>query len=460
MPNPAATLQRAVSALRKGLNPVANRPADRSGFPVLPGGFPLLGHLPATAIDGLRLLRDAARDLGPCFYWHQGFGSWQLVCTLPEAFGFFRNKVTDSEYIRNSAGIAELFGDGIIAHDGHTHRHLRTAMQGAFLPKGLAEASVGDVVATVVERRVRSWIGKRDLRLLAETRDLALDVMFRVVGVDEQEISEWRKDYEDLMLLAVNVPKSIPGSPRHRGSRAKVRLDARLRRVIGRARTSGASRGLLPSLLASRDEDQQPLTEQELVDNLRLVFLAGHETSATTMAWMVAHLSERPDVWRKLRAEALASTDVPRSPRALRDFPYAEAVFRETLRLHPPVASDARRATEDFELHGRTVPRGTVLTIPILLLSRDPALYPQPDEFRPERWLGRSEPPSPLEMVQFGGGPHFCLGYHLAWMELVAFAAALGRTLPERGPRLLGPFPKPVYVPLLHPDASTRARFD
>jgi cytochrome P450 len=464
MPTSAATsIQRAAAALRRGLNPAASRVAKRAGFPVLPGGFPVLGHLPATALDELRLLREAERTIGPCFYWHQGFGAWQLVCMLPEAFTFFRNKVTDSEYIREQAGIAELFGDGLLAHDGETHRHLRSAMQGSFQPKGLAEANVGDTVAGVVERRVRSWVKKGELRLLAETRDLALDVMFRLVGVDEQEIGEWRRDYEDLMLLAINVPKSVPGSPRNRGSRAKLRLDARLSRIIAHTRAKGANgeaRGLLASLLASRDEDQNPLTERELVDNLRLVFLAGHETSATTMAWMVAHLSDRPDVWRRLRDEARAAPDLPRTPRALRDFPYAEAVFRETLRLHPPVARDARRAIVDFELAGRTVPRGTVLTIPILVLSRDPDLYPLPDEFRPERWLGRTDSPSPLEMVQFGGGPHFCLGYHLAWMELVAFAAALGRELPEGGPRLVGSFPKPVYFPLLHPDASTRARFD
>jgi cytochrome P450 len=165
-------------------------------------------------------------------------------------------------------------------------------------------------------------------------------------------------------------------------------------------------------------------------------------------------------VWRRLRDEALAAPGLPRSPKELRQFPYAEAVFRETLRLHPPVFQDARHASVDFEVAGSTIKAGTILNIPVLTLSRDPDLYPDPDAFRPERWLDRKEPPTPMEMVQFGAGPHFCLGYHLAWMEIVDFAVALGRELPARGPRLRGAFPASRYLPILHPSANMRARFD
>ena len=165
----------------------------------------------------------------------------------------------------------------------------------------------------------------------------------------------------------------------------------------------------------------------------------------------------------ELREEALAApttTGVPSSPKDLRDFPYAEGVFREALRLHPPVASDARLAIEDLEIEGFTVPKGTLVSIPIGLLSRDPELYPDPDAFRPERWIGRAAGISPTEMVQFGGGPHFCLGYHLAWMEIVQFAVALARHLPARGPRLEGAFPAARFLPLQHPSARFEARFD
>ena len=449
-------------SFRRGLNPLATRIEKRGGIPILPGAFPLVGHLPAVLVDELGLLRDAQRRVGPLFYWSLGYQDWQLNYAGTGAFNLFKNKLVNSSFMREGH-IRELFGDGLIAHDGAVHQHLRSAMNGPFLPKGLTAADVGPLLADIVERRVRSLLGRRHVRMLPETRELALEAMFRLVGVEERETTEWRKRYEQLMLLAIALPKEIPGSPGWLGMRARNWLNGRLQTMIERVRKSGDEQGLLPALLRSRDEEGRTLSDAELVDNLRLIFLAGHETSATTMAWMIAHLATDHGVWRKLRQEAMDAPDLPRSPKELKNFPYAEAVFREALRLHPPVAHDARRSLEEFELEGYTVPKGVNLGIPIILLSRDPELYPDPDKFIPERWtakLGTADRMTPLEMVQFGGGPHFCLGYHLAWMEIVQFAVALARNLPAHGPRLEAEFPAPRYLPLHHPAASCEARFD
>ena len=427
---------------------------------MVPGGFPVVGHMPAVAVDALGFMRDAERQCGQLYYWNAGFGAWQLTYASREAIALFRNKVTDSEYLRERPGFGRFFGESLLVHDGPVHQHMRSAMNGPFQPRGLTEGRVGEIVADLVGRYARRWVGRRDVRVLADTRELALEVMFRLVGVDDAEMAAWRVHYEDLVLLLVNIPVNVPGSPHYRGSKARAWIDEQLRREVVKARAKADAPGLLPGLLASRDENGAPLTDEELIDNLRLLFLAGHETSASTMAWMVAHLAERPDVWRRLRDEARAAPGLPRSPKELRQFPYAEAVFRETLRLHPPVISDARRATTDFEIEGRPVKRGTLLNVPILSLSRDPELYPDPDAFRPERWLDKKEPPTPMEMVQFAAGPHFCLGYHLAWMEIVAFAAAIGRELSAGGPRLSGGFPASRYVPILHPAASMQVSFD
>ncbi|WP_437611582.1 cytochrome P450 [Sorangium sp. So ce834] len=445
--------------LQRGQNPLARRVETRHGFPVLPGGFPVVGHMPAIAVDELGLLREGQRRFGSLFFWTHGFQAWQLVYASNEAFSLFKSKTVDSSYL-TEGGVGHLFGQTLMAHDGASHRHIRTAMNGPFSPKGLDAAEVGAIVATSVERKVRSWLGRRDVLVLRETRELALEVMFKITGVEDDELPEWRRHYEDLMLLILNLPFDVPGSPRRRGLRARGWLDARIRRILADVRARGEAKGLLPALLEARDEDGAPLSEHDLVGNLRLLLLAGHETSASTMAWCVAHLAESPAIWRALREEASSAPDLPRSPAELRRFPFAEAVFREALRLHPPVPHDARRAVADFELEGRTVPRGTSVAIPLVLLSRDPQLYPDPDSYRPERWLGRKEAISPLEIAQFGGGAHFCLGYHLAWMEIVQFLVALGRALPAAGPRLQGGFPASRYLPVLRPAAGTRVRFD
>ena len=94
-------------ALRRGLNPLTLRIERRGGFPVLPGSFPLVGHMPATAVDELGLLREGERMLGPVFYWNQGFGHWQIVCAMRDAFSLFKHKLADSGYMREGA-LAQL----------------------------------------------------------------------------------------------------------------------------------------------------------------------------------------------------------------------------------------------------------------------------------------------------------------------------------------------------------------
>jgi cytochrome P450 len=157
----------------------------------------------------------------------------------------------------------------------------------------------------------------------------------------------------------------------------------------------------------------------------------------------------------------MGAGQLPRTPRELRAFPFAEAVFRETLRLHPPVSSDARRTACPVEFDGRVIPAGVDVSIPIIHLSRLPSLYERPDAFVPERWLGRSEALSPIELIQFGGGPHFCLGYHVAWMEIVQFVVAVALVLRRRGLGLRFPDgpPRAWYLPLLHPSAGARVAF-
>jgi cytochrome P450 monooxygenase len=96
-------------------------------------------------------------------------------------------------------------------------------------------------------------------------------------------------------------------------------------------------------------------------------------------------------------------------------------------------------------------------------LSRNPERYPDPDRFLPERWLARDKKPGPLETAQFGGGPHFCLGYHVAWLEAVLFLVCVARTFGARGTAPVtvgGALPQPSYVPLQRPPKTARVRFE
>jgi len=440
------------------LNPLRSGPRRKQGYPVMHGAWPVVGHLPSLYVDTLALARRAERELGPLFWLNQGFGHLALYCLEPEAFDVFRNRVTSSEHLRTVAGA--FLGESMIVHDGQKHHHMRSAMNGPFTPKGLAALEVGAVLAETIRARVARWPALGELKILAQTRELALALIFRMMGIEDDALSEWREHYEEFMLIALNVPIELPGFPRWRGRRAKLWLDTRLLELIRAARGRKDGHGLLWELVHAKDEGGLHLSDQELLDNIRLLLLAGHETTASIMAWMVIAMAEHPAIWEQLGDEA-AAHDLPVTPKDLKHFPLAEAIFRESLRLHPPVATNGRIVTGELELMGRRIPEGTMVGLCFTHLGRHPALYTDGDAFMPSRWLDRKQPISPLETSQFGGGPHFCLGYHVAWMEGVQFAVALAKTMraARLRPILSGSPPTMRYLPLAHPDPGTRVRF-
>lgn len=442
------------------LNPIERRPRSLQGFPIARGAFPVIGHLPALATDTLAFIRGAERRHGPLFFIESGFDARMLICAHPEAFDVFKSKVASSGYMGEGA-LGEMFGSAVITQDGAVHHRMRAVLNGPFTPRGLSAAEVGPLVAGIVERRAARFMRGEPLRVLAETRELALDVIFRVVGIEDDELGAWRRSYADALLLLVNLPLDLPGTPHWRGRRGKAWVDARLLESVRAARARPPRDGLLSALAHGRGADGETLSDGELVDNLRLVMLAGHETSASVMAWIIGMLAERRALWERLTEEVRALGRVPVSPADLRALPFTEALFREVLRLYPPVTNDARETTGELELSGRTIPKGTRVGIPILHLSRHRDLHERPDELRPERWLDRKRGITPLELMQFGGGPHFCLGYHLAWMEIMQLMAALALAASERGlaPRLASAPPTPRYLPLLHPSGSLRVAF-
>ena len=298
------------------------------------------------------------------------------------------------------------------------------------------------------------------MRVLPEIQEAALEIILRAIGVDPASLPEWRSRYRALLLANLGNGPRFPGSPAWRAARARAWIDARLLENVARVR-SAPDDGLLSALVAGRDDEGRPLGDQALADNLRLLVLGGHETISSTMAWIVITLGCRPDLWSALRDEVGLAAEVPETPMAARAFPFAEALFRETVRMHPPFGLITRRCEEPFVLHGKTIPRGAVVGVDLWGASRDEAVFTDPEELRPSRWLGRTSPPTPLELCQFGAGAHFCLGYHLAWLEAVQLSVALARALGRAGksPSLRGGHaPRPVFLPTERPPAGTVVR--
>jgi cytochrome P450 len=164
---------------------------------------------------------------------------------------------------------------------------------------------------------------------------------------------------------------------------------------------------VLSLLLDATDEAGNSMSDRELRDQLLTLLVAGHETTATALAWAFERILRNPRVVDRIRVD-LADGDTA----------YLDAAIKESLRLRPTVPITARKLTVPFELGDRTYPAGTVLMPCIFLLHRNPAIYDDPEEFRPERFLG--DQPPPYSFIPFGGGVRRCLGSGFALAEMRA----------------------------------------
>ncbi|MGR9061699.1 cytochrome P450 (plasmid) [Rhizobium leguminosarum] len=442
------------------LNPLNRRHRLRHDIPVLPGAFPLVGHLPAMVYDLPRLLQCAERTLGSHFWLDFGPAGHMMTCLDPDAFALLRHKDVSSELMEEIA--PELFGGTLVAQDGIAHRQARDAIKAAFLPKGLTQAGIGDLFAPVIRAQVQAWRELGEITILRETGDLMLKLIFSLIGIPAHDLPGWRRKYRQLLQLIVAPPIDLPGLPLRRGRAARDWIDAQLRQFVHDARAYAARTGLINDMVSAFDRSDDALTDDVLVANIRLLLLGGHETTASTMAWMVIELARQPVLWDALVEEAQRVGAVPTRYADLARYPVAEALFRETLRMHPAVTLLPRRALQDLQLGQRRIPAGTDLCIPLLHFSTSALLHEAPDQFRLERWLQRTEPIRSVDMLQFGTGPHVCIGYHLVWLELVQFCIALALTMQKAGvrPRLLNDIEKGRrYYPTAHPSMKIRIGF-
>jgi cytochrome P450 len=161
---------------------------------------------------------------------------------------------------------------------------------------------------------------------------------------------------------------------------------------------------ILALFVEARDEDGEPLGDEELLDQIITLLLAGHETTTTGLAWAFERLVRHPAVLQRLESELATGEDA-----------YLDAVVNETLRVRPVIDGVWRKLTAPAVVAGHRLPAGT-LVFPAIALVQTSAAFPDPEEFRPERFLDGS--PAPYTFIPFGGGPRRCIGASFAIMEM------------------------------------------
>lgn len=245
-------------------------------------------------------------------------------------------------------------------------------------------------------------------------------------------------------LLAAPVLRRGPAGfgPWGRFVAARARLDRLIQRDIDRRRADGpGDGGLLDVLLTTRYADGATLTDTELREQLRTLLVAGHETTATTLAWALYHLHREPGLCARLTAELANAPDDPEEQARL---PLLGALCQETLRLHPPVPIVLRTLTEPWRWRGLDLPAGQTIGLAVGVLHSQRSTWPAPRLFHPDRFLDRKI--GPFDYAPFGGGHRRCIGATLAEHELrVVLATLLTATELRLEPALaLGKRPRAV----------------
>jgi cytochrome P450 len=320
--------------------------------------------------------------------------------------------------------------NSVILLDESAHLSQRKLMLPAF--HGERMQALTGVLEDVTEREVAEWPLDQPVALHPRLQALTMEVILRTVfGLDPGSRLDRIRDGLSRNLEFGNQPASmLPFLQRGKRfaefERTRAEVDSLLFELIDERRASGEERDdVLSMLVAARHEDGSPMSKQELRDELMTLLVAGHETTASELAWTFERLVRTPEVKRRLIAEIDAGDDA-----------YLTATIQETLRRRPVLPTAAPRlAKQEIDVGGVRYPEGVVLVPNTYLIHHDPEIYPDPYAFRPERFL--DEPPGTYTWTPFGGGRRRCLGASFAQLEMkIVLRAVLARAEPGAAPDL------------------------
>ena len=319
----------------------------------------------------------------------------------------------------------------VLLLDGPEHMRHRKLLLPSF--HGERMRFYGETMAAITRVAIASWREDEAFSLHPHTQEITLQIILRTVfGADEGEelqtlsrqIKHMLAPAEHRISLPIMIYMSTHPSLETRApfkwllQRREATDRLLYRQIADRRRDPGARerQDVLAMLMHARDEHGEPLTDRELRDELMTALAAGHETTATALAWAFERILSTPGVYAKLREELAAIGGESAAPEKIAALPYLDATIKEVLRLRPVIPVVGRVLREPTTLGGYELPAGTAVGACIYLAHRNPDVYPEPEAFRPERFL--NAPPDPVSWLPFGGGIRRCIGAQFATYEM------------------------------------------
>jgi cytochrome P450 len=409
-------------------------------IPSLPG-LPLLGNVFALRSQRLELLSRISRKFGDIGAFHFGPYMVPLINSPDLVRGVLVDQSAMFEKTTTVRTLATpVLGNGVFLSEGEVHRQQRRLLAPLFQHSHVL--NYAETMVNCTSHLQKTWQDGETINLADEMMRLTLwiisDVLFGAdVSGEEGELGEVLtytfRHFADAITNPIRLPQSWPTPRNRRARQALARVNATIYRMIEERRQCGEGRNdFLSLLLHSQDDEHAPaLSDRQVRDEALSLFVAGHETMANALTWCWYLLSQHPEVYARMRAEGdrVLAGRMP-TVADLPNLPYTLQVFRETLRLYPPVYAFTRRAVSSVQLGTYRVPKGASVVISPYTLQRRSSLFPDPELFDPERFTPEREQKLPrYAYIPFGAGSHICLGTHFALLEGHLILATLAQRL-------------------------------
>ncbi len=408
------------------------KPSKIEGRSLPPGsyGLPLLGQTREWRRDPLAFLQKRYARYGRIFK-SRTYGYREITMLGPEANKFILHTHRDHFEWGGAQEIffnRRLFRENLLLLDGDSHEFHRSLITPAFHGKALREYF--DVIQELAEEYAEEWSRKERIVAYSELRKLTFAIAARLLlGADTNERAEYlSRLFETLSRGMQAFPRWNVGWMRFgRAMQAMETLRVYFQNVVNERRQNPRN-DALSMLITSKDETGNSLTDADIISHIITLLLAAHDTTTSSMTWLLYELDRHPEVQQKLHVELETIVGMATlRPEHLPELRYSDYVLKEVERLHPAVTGAPRRVVKEFEFDGFRVPVGSLVYYSILFTHMMPDVFQEPERFDPDRFAPPREEDkrTPYSLIGFGGGARSCIGQGFARYEMKAILAVI-----------------------------------
>lgn len=402
-------------------------------FPPGPSGVPVVGATPELLLGGLEFRERMAREYGDIVHWkdHQGH-VYQLNHPDDIQHVLVNNNTNYVKGFQFQRTLGPLLGNGLLNSEGEEWRRNRHLIQPAFHPDRIEVYA--EMMTDLTDEAIGHWQEGETRAIHDDMMDLTLRIVAKALfGIDiRRYIDDIESAVNDFLpatssLANVMLPEEIPLPSRRRMKQSRETFDDVVDEIIREKRANPGEHDVISMLLEARDDEDVPLSDDQIHDEVITLLVAGHETTAVSLTYTTYLLAQHPEVEEKLVEELddVLDGDQPTMADIL-DLTYTEQVVKESMRLFPPVPDIIREAVEPDEIGDYQIPAGSQVLIPQWVVHRDSRWYDDPLAFEPERWTEEFEQSlPPLAYFPFSTGPRRCIGDRFAMLEARLILAML-----------------------------------